>query len=415
MDENGMMSETDCSTYQQVEQELVALLETTWSDSGKLTEKIEELEARLGDTVYSEALYLLSHLHFDPEEARAHWERILEHRQSLSGKLGCDVDFRVALLDYFISVSQHFTNPKIIEIKIFQKTQDSAIRDALTGLHNYRYFRSELEQELRRARRSGEPVSLAIFDVDYFKWYNDRNGHLEGDRALRAVADLIQSHARASDVVARYGGEEFAVLFVGSDKPRALEAAERIRVAVAKHPFRFAKQQPHGRFSVSGGLAGYLTDALDPTGLLDAADHALYAAKGQGRDRVLSASDENRRFQRIPAVLAGSLQRLSGRSHAFMTTDLSAQGVQFVCSEDVDTGDFFRFVLMLPTSGREIEGVARATRVAGTEDGRYRVGAKIVEISWVHADALRDYVDAWQAASEAESSEEPATAGDSVA
>ncbi len=212
------MEATDVNIYPELKRELIGLLAQVSLDPDAIDTKISKLQERLGDQVYAEILYLLCHLRFPPEAAKEHWISIFEHREKLSEKLASLVDFRVALLDYFISVNQHFENPKIIEIQIFQKTQDFAIKEELTGLYNYRYFRSELERELKRVGRDGTSLSLALFDVDNFKWYNDRNGHLEGDKALKRVGEILKSAARDGDLVARYGGEEFAVLFPTAPK-----------------------------------------------------------------------------------------------------------------------------------------------------------------------------------------------------
>ena len=104
--------------YPEVERELLGTVSSVSPDPAAIDAKVSELEGRLGKAVWSQLLYLLCHLDFPPNEARAHWTSIFEHRRKLSEKLGQSVDFRVALLDYFISVNQHIRNPKIIEIKM---------------------------------------------------------------------------------------------------------------------------------------------------------------------------------------------------------------------------------------------------------------------------------------------------------
>ncbi|MFQ5736960.1 MAG: diguanylate cyclase [Thermodesulfobacteriota bacterium] len=163
-----------------------------------------------------------------------------------------------------------------------------AVTDGLTGLFNQRYFKSELEKAVKVAGRYGRPMALLIADVDFFKDYNDANGHLQGDMALKKVAEVLMKYTREVDLVARYGGEEFVVMLPETGLDGALEAAERIRAGLEAEAVPFEEMQPHGRFSVSIGVAVYPGDAKDPVSLLDAADKALYAAKKKGRNIVVA-------------------------------------------------------------------------------------------------------------------------------
>jgi diguanylate cyclase (GGDEF)-like protein len=168
--------------------------------------------------------------------------------------------------------------------------QESAQFDGLTRVLNRRAFDARLAEEWQRAVRNDEPLALAMIDVDYFKVYNDRRGHPAGDDALRRVAAAAAaSLQRAGDRFARYGGEEFAFILPSTPLARAIEAAERVREAVA------ALAIPHpvgkgGRVTVSVGVA-----AAEPASggtvaqLIAAADKELYAAKAAGRDRVAAA------------------------------------------------------------------------------------------------------------------------------
>ncbi len=162
-----------------------------------------------------------------------------------------------------------------------------AITDGLTGLYNHRHFQETLEKEMRRCEREGRKMSLLLLDLDHFKQYNDRWGHTEGDAALRRVAGQVMKSIRSTDLAFRYGGEELAVLLPSCTKDQAVEVAEKIRVAVGTNP-----QRP-GRFgartTISIGVATFAEDGRVSRGLVDAADAALYAAKAQGRDRVVQA------------------------------------------------------------------------------------------------------------------------------
>lgn len=165
-----------------------------------------------------------------------------------------------------------------------------AITDKLTGIHNRRHFDESLDFEFRRSERSAHPFCLIMVDVDHFKNYNDRNGHQAGDRALQLVASELKAKLRTTDLLARYGGEEFVVLLYDTTKDAALKVAESLRLALCQADFEHGADQPLGHMSASFGVAGHPEDAKVAERLLGCADTALYAAKAQGRDRVVAWS-----------------------------------------------------------------------------------------------------------------------------
>jgi diguanylate cyclase (GGDEF)-like protein len=161
---------------------------------------------------------------------------------------------------------------------------ESALRDPLTGLLNRRFFDEAVEAALANARRAGTELSLVVLDLDHFSAVNNEYGHAVGDTVLRRVARAIKGAVREGDIVVRYGGEEFVVVAPGTDGDGAVNAAERIREAVAA-----ASSEPiDGRLvpvTISAGVAS-LVDETDGRGLFRAADSALLAAKRAGRNRV---------------------------------------------------------------------------------------------------------------------------------
>ena len=176
---------------------------------------------------------------------------------------------------------------KLKEIeKLREETEFLAHVDDLTGIYNHRFFIQQLTMEVGRQKRYPAPLSLLMIDVDYFKHYNDTNGHLAGDRVLKTIAIVIQHTVRQTDIVARYGGEEFSVILINTGKEGAREIAERVKRNVADTRFPNESAQPNGNLTVSIGVATFSPTASTITELIREADNALYRAKNGGRNRV---------------------------------------------------------------------------------------------------------------------------------
>ena len=167
---------------------------------------------------------------------------------------------------------------------LFEKTQELAIRDSLTGLYVQRHFFERLAQEHHRVLRSGHSLSLLMCDLDHFKAANDRWGHGAGDLMLVQFAEILREQLEGG-VVARYGGEEFAGLLPGIDKEKARVLAENIRKAMENFPFTIRREKV--QMTVSIGVANIPGDTLDEEELVRKADEALYRAKRSGRNRVM--------------------------------------------------------------------------------------------------------------------------------
>jgi len=162
-----------------------------------------------------------------------------------------------------------------------------ALTDPLTGLYNQRYLMRHLRGLLESAQKSG--LAVLMIDVDHFKLVNDAYGHEAGDRALRAIADVLRLHTRVFDSVARYGGEEFAVIMPGTTAAEAQKAGERLREAVASLKFAPVPGSVCA-LTVSVGVAYATWGETTPEGLLREADRALYEAKRSGRNQVRPAA-----------------------------------------------------------------------------------------------------------------------------
>ena len=161
-----------------------------------------------------------------------------------------------------------------------------SITDKLTALPNFSYLEKRLPEELNGSRRYNYPVSFLMIDIDDFKAYNDRNGHLAGNVALQMTAHCLKEALRSADVAMRYGGEEFCILLPQTGLDEARTIAERIRQRVRTWDFPHGESQPLGRLTVSIGVSTFSQSVDTAEKIMDAADQALYRAKHQGKDRV---------------------------------------------------------------------------------------------------------------------------------
>jgi len=195
---------------------------------------------------------------------------------------------------YELLVSQLALQVKKIEL--YETVKELSIVDGLTKVFVRRHFLERFEEELKRSIKRRNSLSVLLLDIDHFKSYNDTFGHLVGDGTLREVAAVIREHVRKVDLVARYGGEEFMIVMPEITKPFNAESAERIRSAIAQRKFRIYDEET--KVTVSIGLALFPDDLDDPEvsefrdslmlELIQKADKALYRAKEDGRNRVVS-------------------------------------------------------------------------------------------------------------------------------
>lgn len=167
-----------------------------------------------------------------------------------------------------------------------RRAEEQARRDSLTQVLNHGFFLTRLDQALERAKESQAPLSLIMLDIDHFKAYNDRYGHLAGDTVLRGTAQAIRNNVKHADLVGRWGGEEFAIALLDSDREVAKSIAERIRKTLAETSLT----EHHGNQvlapTVSQGIATFPWDAREAIALIDRADRELYRAKERGRDQI---------------------------------------------------------------------------------------------------------------------------------
>ncbi|MEN8154782.1 MAG: GGDEF domain-containing protein [Acidobacteriota bacterium] len=215
---------------------------------------------------------------------------LAEKTLPLTSKLSQMIAFDIILLStYFISsyLSKNLRENKDTLQYLLKRTRDLSITDGLTGLFNQTHFFYLLSLQIKKSDRYNHIFSVALFDIDNFKVYNDKNGHINGSKAISRVGKIVKETFRTFDISARYGGDEFVVILPNTDKIGAFLAADRLREIVGKEKFEGMEHQPGKKITLSIGISSYPSDGDTKEDILNSADKALYEAKGLGRDRVV--------------------------------------------------------------------------------------------------------------------------------
>lgn len=351
-------------------------------------------DASRSNSFFSTLLEIFVHLEFSEEDAIEHWENIIDKTRQLSTALGRNIGLHLAIVDYFTHANHMLTAPMLIEIHVFKQTERLAMIDGLTGVFNRRYMDVALRKELNRCERYGKDLSIFIVDIDNFKMVNDSKGHIFGDQILKEVARFMRDMVREEDIVCRYGGEEFLILLPETDATGAFILAERIRLSLKAHGI-FRTEG----ITFSGGIATYPGGAKDASSLIKAADRALYQAKYTGKDRIIIADTDRRRFGRyarswsvdiaVPGITAKNPLNI-------VTRNVSLGGVQFDCAErfDIDTELELSFN-DLESGGDEIQTSGRISWARRGQDG-FVYGVSFLDIPEPLARKLNaNYLAAW--------------------
>lgn len=209
-------------------------------------------------------------------------QQLISYQQSYASRLDQLQNSKSAMNDQIASLEKENVNL----IKELHKERKLSLIDPLTQLPNRLAFEKRLDEELARALRYRQPLSIAVLDIDFFKKINDQYGHLVGDKVLRMIAKEMKAVCRGSDFIARFGGEEFVILLPQTEQTEAVQAMEKVRLHINSRPFHY--QSKPVSISVSGGVAtkqeGENTDQW-----IDRADQALYQSKNNGRNLITAA------------------------------------------------------------------------------------------------------------------------------
>jgi len=194
-----------------------------------------------------------------------------------------------ALVGFMFDISERKRTEQEL-LRLQKELEELSLKDSLTGVANRRYLDRILEKEWTRSCRHHQPLSLAIFDIDYFKQYNDRYGHLQGDKCLKQVAQLLEESVRSVDVVARFGGEEFVLVMPQTDTAAARAVVERCYQRLAEAGILHEASPIADRLTFSCGLGSSLPERDESLeAFVERVDRSLYQAKSHNRNELVIA------------------------------------------------------------------------------------------------------------------------------
>ena len=333
---------------------------------------IEYLAESYGDDIFQKLLNKLLNKDFSQQEATDFWRAAMHCYNQDSSRM----NWRSVVLDYLITRTDLLKNPRVIEAEELDQLQAAAITDGLTNLFNQSHFKQRLSAVIREHQAQPNSVfSLILLDLDRFKQFNDRCGHLRGDRALEKVGKLIYSQLPKTAMAARYGGEEFAVILPGCDLSQAIEIAEQIRHKVEETAFDGEDRLDTGKLTISGGIACFPQAGSSSDVLIAHADSKLYEAKVT-RNSIFPQANNTRRITRHSyRSIVEIFNSSSGEFRNSLSSDISHTGILLKSSTPAVIGSNMKLRFPYPfwPSEHYTSGHVRHVRKNGRR-GAFMVG-----------------------------------------
>ncbi|MCA9484742.1 MAG: diguanylate cyclase [Nitrospina sp.] len=377
---------------------LIQIVSQHSEDDEALLKEVECLVQSKGERVLPILLHLFTHLEFDDRESKQIWEDILQNHRNLNSTLGREVKLITSICDYFLSIRKSFTNPKVVELQLFEEANHNSKCDIMTGLHNRGYFTDALTGEVSRSKRQHSEFSLIFFDLDNFKAVNDQYGHLAGDMVLTRLAGMVKKEKRMEDTAARFGGEEILLLLAGTNKVNALVKADRIRQRIEALQFNYKGNKFH--VTVSGGIASFPTDGQTGKDLIDAADRAMYRAKSAGKNQIALFSQDKRQYMRVDFHGPVKVQRLGKTKPvtAFKarSKDLSMAGMLFETDKKLEIGSRVQLEVPLNHPKNPLIIVGTVVRLETLDHKKWDAGISFLQMEVDHRNAIHSFFSQFQ-------------------
>lgn len=376
-----------------IRDQILQHIEACTGQDQKLIETIEQLAAEKGAKAYTVIFHILTNLDLDPHKAQRCWDEIISHRKELTAKIGREISLITTICDYFCSINKTLSNPKVIEIHLFEQTSHSSRHDSLTGLLNRHPLNDIISKELSRARRQQTDLSVMFLDLDDFKIVNDTYGHQAGDIVLKRIAEIIRAEKRNEDIIFRYGGEEILLVLPNTEKVSALILGERIRKKIKDLVVTYEEKSI--AVTISGGIAAYPADATNKNDLIKFADNALYRAKGFGKNNITLYAINKRlhpRFECKTSVAVRKLDKIDSPHLTSITKSLSVGGMLFESNIQLEIGAKIQLNIQLE-SNNEILLLGSVARVDPKENNRYDVGIAFLGVDKSTRNQIAEYLE----------------------
>ncbi|MBE0501776.1 MAG: GGDEF domain-containing protein [Desulfuromonadales bacterium] len=350
-------------------------------DDCSLISGLTELSSQHGNLVYQEALLHLVGKSFQVDTAARYWQEAIDHRELVLIRERQKNGLRPALLDYLHQVVRELHDPRIVEANHLKKIQMASIQDGLTGLFNQSYFKTHLKKMISQRPQTEETmVGCVLFDLDHFKQYNDRCGHVAGDLALQQVAQTILAGVREGDVAARYGGEEFGIVLSHVTAEQTFIITDRIRHNIEALDIAGQQHLDRKNLTISAGFAMHESLTETANELLRRADSELYKAKLfrnaispqlLNKQRTPRQGSRRKRYAVVEYSLTGKAPFLPAVSH-----NISPYGIAIECEHHfaLETPLFLRFRKPFWPGNREVW--TTVCHINTPPDGPARLGLK---------------------------------------
>ena len=373
----------------ELKKRLVSLLEMERKFNYFTLEINEILSESIKKKFFDRSLELFINLSFSEEEAKNHWENILNNIDFIKNQLNREVGLRVAIVDYFINHTEMMKEPIVVELRVFKENEKLALVDSLTGLFNKRFYDITVKKEYKKALRFNQIFSLVLLDLDDFKKVNDTKGHLFGDEVLANFGKLLSMSSREEDIICRYGGEEFIAILPETTGDGALLYAERVRKILKEDDF-FNKH----KITFSGGVSTFPYNGKDLDELFKAVDKSLYAAKYAGKDCTIKSTGDKRRFKRFNKSWKIRYQCLGDsfdKAHVeeVINQDISIGGLKFESKEDLKIDSPILISLDLPDND-ELVISGKVVWVRRINEELLSYGVKFNDIDTKDANRLKE-------------------------